>query len=393
MTIASYEEDIFSDSAILDPYPHYQRMREIGPVVFLPQHDLFALPRYANVKKALLDHRRFSSAEGIAGFKWPKEIDVANTIASDEPVHSRFRKVIGEPLAPPALQPLTAQIEQAADDLIVRLIAKGVFDGVADLARYLPVTIVSTLVGLPEEGRERMLEWAAASFEVLGVANNRCRAAYAQAAEMINYVQTKCSPETVKPTGWAAQIWRAAAEGRITAQEAGILHIDILAPALDTTISATSHLFHQLAKNPDQWEVLKQDPALIPVAIEEAVRLESPIRAFARVTTEDVDVEGATVPAGARVLVMYASANRDERHWQDPERFWIQRPNVGGQLGFGQGRHTCAGMHLAKLEMRSLLKAVVARVDRIEIHSQPAYKPNNVLRLLESMPMEFRTAA
>jgi cytochrome P450 len=133
---------------------------------------------------------------------------------------------------------------------------------------------------------------------------------------------------------------------------------------------------------------LKADHALIPAAIEEAVRLESPVRAFARVATCDIDFDGYTLPEGGRVLVMYASANRDERRWEDPDRYRIDRPGLGAQLGFGQGRHACAGMHLARLEMRALLKAMVKRVVRIEA-DEPTYALNNVLRGFAALPVRF----
>jgi len=384
-TIPQYEADIYSDEAILDPYPHYAAMRNLGALLYLPAHDIYAIPRYAEVKAALLDHRHFLSGKGVAGFEWPEVFRVANTLAADEPVHSRFRSIIGAPLAPPSLERLSADIELAADDLIARLIERGSFDGMTDLAQFIPLSIVSSLVGLPEHGRQRMLEWAAASFDLLGVGNKRAAGAAQVIGEMIAYVQNECRPDTVRPEGWAAQIWQAVEQGKITPAEAGTLHIDIVAPALDTTIFATGHLLYQLASNPGEWNKLKDDPRLIPAAIDEAVRLDSPIRAFGRVVEGDQTIDGAAIPSGSRVLMMYASANRDERRWEDPERYWIERPGLSGHLGFGQGRHTCAGMHLAKLEMRSLLKSLLKRARHIKVGT-PNFQMNNVLRGFASLP-------
>lgn len=388
MNIPQYDQDIFSDAAILEPYDHYRAMRDLGPLVYLPRYDIYAVSRYANVKKVLLAHNVFRSGHGVAGFTWPEAFSVETTLTSDEPTHSRFRQIIGAPLAVPALAQLTSDIEASADALVARLVNLGQFDGMSDFAHFLPVTIVSSLVGLPEQGREKMLDWAGAAFDVLGVDNDRARNAFALVGEMIEYVKTQCNPDTVKPGGWAAQIWTAMQEGRITPQEAGTLHVDILAPALDTTIFATGHLLCQLATNPGEWDQLKADPSLIPAAIDEAIRLESPIRTFARVVDEAQEIDGLTLPAGARVLVLYASANRDERRWDDPERYWIQRPGLQGHLGFGQGRHICAGMHLAKLEMRSLLKSMLRRVDRIEVGT-PELQLNNTLRGFKSLPARF----
>jgi cytochrome P450 len=383
-----FATDIYADTVIVNPYPIYREMRDTAPLLQLSAHGIYAIPRFAEVRRSLLDHRQLSSAQGVAGFRWPPEIDVQNSLASDEPMHSRFRKALDSPLQPNAVLELAEAFKTAAADLVDRLSGAGTFDLMEDFARILPVSIVSSLVGLPERGREKMLDWAAAAFDVLGVNNDRTRAAFAEASAMVNYVRTECHPDTVKPGGWAARIWDAVDRGELTPQEAGILHIDLLAPSLDTTIFATGHLVHQLAINPGQWAKLKADHALIPAAIEEAVRLESPIRAFARVATCDVDFDGFTLPEGERVLVMYASGNRDERRWDDPDTFRIDRPGLGAQLGFGQGRHACAGMHLARMEMRSLLKAMVERVDRIEV-GEPTYALNNVLRGFATLPVRF----
>lgn len=386
-----YGEDLYTNEAILRPYDHYAAMRELGPLVYLPRHDLYAIPRYSDVRRALLDNKNFLSGHGVAGFTWPSELAVRGTLTADEPEHARFRRIIDAPLRPPALVPLTEQVEATADALIARLVERGEFDGMGDLASFLPVTIVSSLVGLPERGREQMLVWAAAAFDILGVNNDRAKAALIVASEMVKYVINQCRPETVKPDGWAAQIWAAVTAGKITPQEAAILHIDILAPALDTTIFATGHLLYLLATNPDQWALLKADRDLIPNAIDEAVRLESPIRSFARVVETDQDVGGATLPANGRVLTMYASANRDERHWDAPTAYNIRREGLNGHVGFGQGRHSCAGTHLAKLEMRSLLKSILARVERMEAGT-PELQINNVLRGYAKLPMRFAAA-
>lgn len=394
MPIPAYEPDIYADEAILNPYPHYARMRNLGPLVFLPQYNIYALPRYAEVKKALLSHTRFLSSHGVAGFTWPQALTDggSGTLTSDEPEHSRFRGVTGPQLQAPALEPLAAEMEAAADQLVQRLVAQGPFDAMADFAQYLPITIVTSLVGLPERGRERMLDWAAASFDVLGVDNARARQAFAQGVEMIHFVLNECRPDTVTPNGFAAQIWVAVQEGRITPREACFLHVDLLAPALDTTIFATGHLLHRLATNPDQWAKLKADPALIPNAIDEAVRIESPIRAFGRVVDEAQEIGDEILPAGSRVLMMYASGNRDDRRWEEADQYRIDRDHLSGHLGFGQGRHICAGMHLAKLEMRSLLKALLTRVDRIEV-GEPSYAINNVLRGFSALPARFVAAS
>lgn len=257
-----------------------------------------------------------------------------------------------------------------------------------DLAHYLPVTIVSNLVGLPEDGRGNMLEWAAAVFDSTGPLSDRFDSAIAKVMEMLAYVNEKAGPLQVKPDSWAARIYDAADQGLVTpAQAVGLLG-DYLGPSLDTTIFATGHLLNLLATHPDEWRKLKADPTLVTNAIEEALRIEAPLRTFTRLAVAECEIGGVTVPAGARVAVFYASANRDEEHWPDPDRFDVSRANAKEHLTFGKGRHTCAGQHLAKLEMTCLLQSMVQRVDSLSV-GRAELACNSLLRGYTSLPMEF----
>ncbi len=146
-----------------------------------------------------------------------------------------------------------------------------------------------------------------------------------------------------------------------------------------------------LARHPDQFERLRGDPSLIPHAINEAIRLETPIRGFTRVSTRDQDYDGVLLPRGARTMVLFASANRDERKWPDAERFDIAR-RPSDHLGFGYGVHSCVGMHLARLEIQSLLESILRKVRRIEVRrTEP--RINNILRGLAFADMTFEKAA
>jgi len=160
---------------------------------------------------------------------------------------------------------------------------------------------------------------------------------------------------------------------------------DYLGPSLDTTIFATANLILLFGTYPDQWDLVRKDPALIPGAINEALRLESPIRGFTRHLTDNATIGDVTVPNASRVLLLYASANRDERKWEGPERFDVRR-RASDHLGFGNGTHMCAGLHLARLEMTALLEVLVEKVRHFDI-GEPVLALNNVLRGLASLPV------
>lgn len=375
--------DLYSDDMILDPYRAYQELRDAGPVVFLRQQGLYALSRYDHVRTALRDHDTYSSAQGVGADDAAARQAIGTLIASDPPAHDQLRKIMMVPLSPSSVSKLRETITLTAEEVVGRLVARGSFDVVTDAAQALPLAVVSHLVGLPEEGRENMLLWAAATFDVLGPANARAAEAREHVMAMRAYATSVAKRGLVTPGGWADRLLDLADQGEIEAERVPSLFRDFIAPSLDTTILATASLFWLLGTHPDQWQMLREDPTLLRGAINEAVRVESPVRAFTRVTTREVSVDGSLIPAGARVVMLFASANRDDRKWEDPERFDITRRN-GDHLGFGFGVHSCAGMHLARLEMECLMTAFLSRVHRFEV-SEPRWALNNTLRGLASL--------
>ncbi len=383
--------DLYGDAIILDPYPTYRALRDAGSAVWLPRHGLWAVARFDDVREVLRSHRDFSSAHGVAANDETNRMSAGTTLASDPPLHGEQRQIIAAPLMPGALAPLRDRIEAAADALVAQLAGRDWFDAMADLARVLPVRIVSDLVGLPDEGRQNMLRWAAATFDILGAMNDRARAALPAVAEMRRYTVEQATPDRLRPGSWAARLYAAAAEGKVPLARCPAMMRDYMAPSLDTTILGTGNILWLLARHPDQWEMLRADPGLGPAAINEGLRLESPIRGFTRLLLRDRALGDGALPAGARVLVLYASANRDERRWGDPERFDITR-KATDHLGFGHGIHACAGMHLARLEIGAILAALIRRVRRIEV-GPPVRAVNNVLRGFALLPMRLHRAA
>lgn len=388
MNTPHYDVDLYGDDVIASPHPHYRAIRDLGPAVWLPQNGIWAVGRFADVRALLRDHATFSSAHGVAVNDTVNEASIGNTVTSDPPEHTAMRSIVRTPLATPSLQAVAPRIQAEADALVERLVEQGSFDAITDLARHLPVTIVSELVGLPEEGRANMLRWASATFNALGPMNARAQEAMPGVAELRAYCERPETVEGLRPDGWAAAIWRAADRGAIPTERCPVMMRDYISPSLDTTILATGSLIWLFGRHPDQWDRVRADPSLIPNAINEAVRLESPIRGFTRFVTRDTSIDGIELPAGARVVALYASANRDERKWVDPERFDVTR-DVRDHLGFGFGVHVCVGMHLARLEMTALLTALARKVGRFEL-GVPGVAMNNVLHGFDTLPVSVR---
>jgi len=381
--IPDVDIDIYSPEALADPYDNYRIFRDTAPIVRLPKYDLYLMARFADVQAALKNNALFSSSSGVAMNDLMNQAIAGSTLHTDAPYHSELRSIVSRPLTPARLGELRQGFNDLADSLVERLLAKGDFDAATELSQYLPVTVVSELVGLPEEGRERMLTWAGAVFNSLGPRGlELTETALPIVEEMVTYARG-CTADRVKPGSWVAKLYEAVDAGELRPEQVGPVMGDYLGPSLDTTILATGSTIALFAEHPDQWDKLRENPQLIPNAVNEAIRLESPIQAFSRVLTDEFTVADQRLHKGARVLVAYAAGNRDERRWEDPERFDITR-RASEQLGFGHGIHTCMGANLARMEISALLGALVKRVERFEVHDSERIS-NNVLRGFKSL--------
>ena len=382
-TVPASDVDLYTEQARTDPYPIYDELRELGPVVHLTRHDLYALPRYDEVRAALMDWQTFSSARSVFVDPEMNAQLEGITLCSDPPDHTMMRSVLGRPLRQDRMREIAPRIEAEADRVVTELVDRGRFDAATELAEHLPMAVVSDLVGLPDRGRRKMLEWAAAIWNVQGPADERFTASMPAVEEFMAFANEEAVPGRIDPDGWAAHLYQAADRGEMPREKCPVMMLDYVTPSLDTTILAITNTVRLFAEHPDQWDLLRADRSLIPHAINESLRIESPVPQFSRVLTEDHAVGGVPLPAGTRVALLYGAANRDHRQYPDPARFDITR-RPSDHLAFGRGEHVCVGMHLARLEMTALLERLADRVRRFEIlDSRPMI--NNGLRGLERL--------
>jgi cytochrome P450 len=382
-TIPVSDIDLFDDDARIDPYPIYRGLRDMGPVVYMSRHGHYALPRYADVRAALMDWKTFSSAKSVFVDEQTNTNLEGITLCSDPPEHTMMRGVLGRPLRPERMREITPTIEAEADLVVDRVVAAGRFDVATELAQHLPIAVVSKLVGLGESHSKNMLPWAEAIWDVQGPANQRFQDAMPQVEEFLAFAQNDAVPGKIDPDGWAAQLYQAADRGELPPEKCPVMMLDYVAPSLDTTILAITSTIALFARHPEQWELLRGDRSLIPHAINESLRLETSVPQFTRVLTEDHEVDGVALPKGSRVALLYGSANRDERKYPDPDVFDITR-KPSDHLAFGRGEHVCVGIHLARLEMSTLLERLADRVARFEIVAEEPLI-NNGLRGLKRL--------
>ena len=385
-TCPSDAQDFYADAVIGDPLPYYARLRDLGPVVWLQQQQAYALTQYEPVTQALRDAATFRSGQGVSLSLKVNALLTGSTLNSDPPEHDRTRGVTSAPLLPGALHVVRERIEAAADQLVETLVARGEFDAIADFAQYLPVTIVAELVGLPDAGREKMLKWASATFNLFANDNARATAAFADLRELREFLDEYGTPERLQAGGWAKRIFEVGPGEGISVEICAQLMRDYINPSLDTTISATGHAIALFANNPDQWQLVRAQPELLNNAVEEVVRLTTPIRALSRRVAHDTELCGVALKTDDRVLAIYASANRDPRKFKEPDRFDVTR-DVHDHVGFGHGIHMCMGMHLARLEMVSLLRSLTQRVSGFELCGEPVVAMNNTICAYQKLPV------
>ncbi|MEM8490828.1 MAG: cytochrome P450 [Pseudomonadota bacterium] len=383
-----FEGDLFSENALTDPFPHYRQLRDTGPVVFLESLGMYGVGRYSDVRMALRSWDHLVSSEGIGMNPLINNLEgrPANIITSDEPEHSRMKRPLLKSIGPKPIDSYRDQLKELISAHTEKLVGTGWFEGVTTLAHFLPVSVISHLVGLPDEGRENMLRWASSTFNFLGPNMDNVEEDLAAFQEVNEFLAT-VPIESLKEGSWADDLFKAAKRGELDVFEArGALATYVL-PALDTTIFAKANLIYNLGANPDQWAKLKAEPHLIMSAVYEGVRHSATVRAFSRFAKKDYQEGDVHIPEGERVVLFFGAANRDERQYDDPDAFRVDR-NPRDNLGWGHGQHLCAGMFLARLEMEVMLEALVEQVDTIEVDS-PMYGTNQGLYGLDSMQIRL----
>ena len=374
--------DLWSDEVLADPYPHFAELRAAGPVVWLDRHGVAALPRFEQVHAALGDWRRFSSARGVGVHALYNGIG-ESIIASDPPAHGVYRKPLADQLSSGAVAGVAPNVQATAVRFAEAATRAGSFDAMGDLARPYSLTVVGDLVGLPEDGREAYPLLAEQAFNLFGPAGPRGAEGFGALAELLQRAIDADERGELAPGSRGEDLCRRGLPMSI---------VSYTWPGIDTTVNALATAVLLFARHPDQWDAIRADRSLIPAAFNEVLRLHAPVQFFTRFVTEDTDLAGVPLPAGTRLLVMYGSANRDERRFPDPDRFDIRR-DATGQLSFGRGIHLCVGIHLARLEAAALLSALADRVARFEPAGEPRWLINNTLHGPEFVPVRAIPAA
>jgi len=389
MTTPHCNIDIYSDWANENSTLCYSQMLALGPVVWLEKNNLHAICGFEALTTSIRNHRVFRSGAGVSINDEVNKVLIGSTLHSDPPQHDKTRAITFAPLTPKALQDVKDRIQREAEYIADKMVEQGSFDAAADLAPHIPLTIVRDLVGLGDKGKAHMLDWGAATFELMGDPKDRRQSAVDRLGQLRAFLDDPETLDGLSEDGWARRATKRGIDDGIAPERAVELMRDYIAPSLDTTISAIGYGIHLFSQNPDQWTKLRADRSLIKNAIEEIVRLNTPIRAFSRLVSEDIQVAGVNLKQDERVLMIFGAANRDPSQFPEPDRFDIER-STRGHVGFGHGVHACLGMHLARLEMTLLFDALADRVERFSLTGVPVVAKNSSIHAYSNVPVEVK---
>jgi cytochrome P450 len=379
--------------SIANPYPDFARIRE-HPVVVNERLDVWMLGRHHDVHAAARDTQMFSSASGIMLRSTPGP----SMITSDPPHHERLRTITQPMFSKKSVASLTDEIRALAADGVARLHRGAVVDMVPALTIPLPINVIAQLLGVP---RDQWAQFRAVSETWAQIFSPRSLpeilrlladgiAAYFQ---LRSFVAGELGRRVGRSGTEVLDRLRAAIdEGQLTEQEAFYYTLLILVAGDETTTNLLGMTLIRLARDPELFAELQADRSLLPATVEETARWGSPVQWVTRMTTAPYEIGHTVIPQGARVVLFYASANRDPAKFTDPDRFDIHR-TTAGHLAFGHGIHFCLGAHLARLEVVTAIDHLLDEVDGLELAGPVRWGTTPSLQGPVSVPVRVRRAA
>ena len=388
---ASSDIDPFSCEFLTDPYPFHRELRDLGPVVRLTRYDVWAVTRYEQVSAILNNWEAFGSGGGVGLANFHTEGNwrpPSLLLETDPPTHTRARTVMNRAVAPNLLRALRDGFYQEAVRTIDKVLELGTFDAVAEISIPYPLKVFPDAVGIAPEEREMLLPYGSMVFNTMGPKNDLYHASLAPVDKILPWVMQRCSRNALRPGSLGAEVYKYADTGEVSEQEAALLVRSFLSAGIDTTVHAIGNALLCFAENPGEWQKLRQEPARARIAFEEVMRFETPFQCYFRTTTAPAEIAGTPIGAEEKIYVSIASANRDPRRWEEPERFNISR-KISGHVGFGTGVHACVGQMIARLEIEALTNAMVERVASIELAGKPERLLHNTLRAVSKLPVRM----
>ena len=342
-----------------DPYAAYRELRDHAPVYRNEERAFWALSRFEDVQRAAREWRRLSSADGVNLDDTLSLTGAGNFIAADPPDHDRLRRVVRDRFTPATVAAMEPAIRDDVRRTLAAAVGEGGFDAAAALAWALPVRTISRLLGLPVEDEPMLGEALRAVIRREAEAARLPPAARGAAERLRAYFLTHVARRREAPADdLLGDVVAAEARGELREEEIPGLCILLYIAGTETVADFVGNALVALVEHPDQRALLAAEPALAPRAVEELLRFESPVQYQVRTATAALEFHGVTVPAGGRVALLWAAANRDERRWERPDDLDLTR-EPKRNLAFGEGIHHCLGAPLARLQGRIVLEEML----------------------------------
>ena len=385
--------DPYDVELIADPYPMFARLRDQAPLYYNAEYDFFALSRFADVNKAVIDHGTYSSARGVILelIKANLEIPSGMLIFEDPPIHDVHRKLLSRMFTPRKIGALEPMIRDFCAQLLDPLVGSGRFDFVKDLGAIMPMKVISMLLGIPENDQEYIRDRANAQLRTEAgkpmKAVERGLSVGEQFEAYIDWRAKNPSDDIMTDLLNVEFVDETGTTRRLTRNEI-LVYLNVVAGAgNETTTRLIGWAGKVLAEHPDQRRELVENPALIPQAIEELLRYEPPAPHMSRYVTRNVTLYDQTVPEGSVMMMLLGAACRDERQFgPDASKFDIHR-EVRPHLTFSVGTHFCLGSALARLEGRVALEEILKRFPEWDLDLANAkLSPTSTVRGWETLP-------
>lgn len=352
-----------------NPYAIWKRLRDEAPVWRNEKYNYWVLSRYDDVLKASMDWETFSSGWGTVLEMMSEEPgQTTMMINNDPPYHDQLRKVVAQRFTPGSIVKMEKEIREIVVGYVQPLEGRDSFDFVQDFGRWIPMDVISTLLGIPVDMRRKVNQWGDEMLHREEGQDLINETSLNAVTNLMAYLKQVFDDRKANPCGdFLSELAHAELELEdgskrpFSERESQEFMVLLAAAGNETVARLLSNAGVLLARYPEQRQKLRDDPSLIPRAIEEMLRMDPPSPIQFRKVTKDVEMHGVTMKAGDNVALLTAAATRDDRHWEDPETFNIERAPKR-HVTFGYGPHTCLGASLARLESKIALEEVLKRI-------------------------------
>ncbi|GGX74354.1 cytochrome P450 [Streptomyces minutiscleroticus] len=392
--------DPWDPAFVADPYPAYAELRARGRVHYYGPSDQWLVPHHADVSALLRDRRlgrtyrhRFAH-EDFGRTAPPPEHEPFHTLNDhgmldlEPPDHTRIRRLVSKAFTPRTVDKLRPYVHRLASELVGELVAAGGGDLVTAVAEPLPVAVIAEMLGVPESDRAQLRPWSAdiCGMYELNPPEEVARRAVRASVEFSAYLRELIASRRREPgEDLVSGLIAAHDEGdRLTEQEMVSTCVLLLNAGHEATVNATANGWWALFRNPDQLAALRADRSLLPTAVEELLRYDTPLQFFERWVLDEIEIDGTVIPRGSEVALLFGSANHDPAVFEEPGRLDLSRTD-NPHISFGAGIHYCIGAPLARIELAASLGALLDLAPTMRPAAEPERRPNFVMRGLKGL--------